>query len=155
MRLAKENGWIFLTFILPYEKFCRIRFLSQCRVHWMNFQKMCTFTYQKILLHKLFFLFWKSSKTFSVSLTCSGCHEKWIRKTDCNIISWSSPEIILLSPGNVNDYVGNFIENMRTETETIKENLRTWVSSCAIWLIRLICLQNFTGTKVTGLHRFY
>ena len=48
---------IFLTFVFHFSVFCIE----------LHFQNIHTFTYQKTLLHTMFCLFLKSSKTFSVS----------------------------------------------------------------------------------------
>ena len=46
----------------------------------MNFQNIYTFTYQKTLLPKLFGLFLKSSKAFSISLTKENSRMKQVSK---------------------------------------------------------------------------
>ena len=58
----------FVPFILSKGNFFNICVLSQCIVYWIHFQNVHTFTCQKTLFHKLFCLFLKSSKAFSVSL---------------------------------------------------------------------------------------
>ena len=58
----------FVPFILSEGNFFKICVLSQCIVYWRHFQKIHTFTYQKILLHTLLLLwFLKLEKAFSVS----------------------------------------------------------------------------------------
>ena len=47
---------------------CRLFCRKECIVYWIHFQNIHTFTYQKTLLHTLFYLFLKSSKALSVSL---------------------------------------------------------------------------------------
>ena len=64
----KKRKGIFCTVYFVRRKFFNICFLSQCIVYWIHFQNIHTFTYQKILLHTLFCLFLKLSKSFSVSL---------------------------------------------------------------------------------------
>ena len=55
----------FVPFILSEGNFFSIFDLSQCILYWIHFQNIHTFTYQKTLLHTLFYLFLKSSKAFS------------------------------------------------------------------------------------------
>ena len=64
----REKSAFFITFILCEGHFFNISLLSQCIVYWINLQKIHTSTYQKTLLHTLFYLFLKSSKAFSASL---------------------------------------------------------------------------------------
>ena len=59
----KKKEGFFVPFILSEGYFFSICILSQCIVC------IHTFTYQKTLLHTLFCLFLKLSKTFSVSLS--------------------------------------------------------------------------------------
>ena len=46
--LRKKNGGIFVPFILSEEILTNICVLSQCIAYWINFQNICTFTYQKL-----------------------------------------------------------------------------------------------------------
>ena len=85
----RKKGAFLETFVLPEGNFFNICVLSQCIVYWINFQNICTFTYQKTLLHTFIFLFLKSSKAFSVILikenfrvlliknVCK-CNGKWV-----------------------------------------------------------------------------
>ena len=65
----KKKEGIFVPFILSKRKFFSICVLSQFIVYWIHFQNKYTFTYQKTILHKLFCLFFKSSKAFRGSLS--------------------------------------------------------------------------------------
>ena len=65
----KKKRAFFVPFLLSEGNFFNICVLSQCIVYWIHFQNIHTFTYQKTLLHTLFYLFLKSSKAFSVSLS--------------------------------------------------------------------------------------
>ena len=67
----RKKMLFFVAFLLFERNFFNIFVLSQCILHWIHSQNIRTLTYQKTLLHKLFYLFLKSSKVFSVSL-------KWI-----------------------------------------------------------------------------
>ena len=56
--------------------FCSVYFfnicvLSQCKVYWIHFQNIHTFTYQKHYFINFCCLFWKSLKAYSVSLSSS------------------------------------------------------------------------------------
>ena len=65
----KKNESIFCNvYILSEDIFFNICVLSQCIVHWIDFQSIYTFTYQKAWLHTLFCLFLKLSKAFIVFL---------------------------------------------------------------------------------------
>ena len=65
----KKNESIFCNvYILSEDIFFNICVLSQCIVHWIDFQSIYTFTYQKTWLHTLFCLFLKLSKAFIVFL---------------------------------------------------------------------------------------
>ena len=72
-------------------KFCPeeifLTFVFYIKVYQIHFQNIHTFIYQKSLLHTLFCLFLKSSKTFSVSL----------RRLNKEQIFISSPHIIQFS----------------------------------------------------------
>ena len=48
LELAKEKRGIFVPFILSEEILTNICVLSQCIAYWINFQNICTFTYQKL-----------------------------------------------------------------------------------------------------------
>ena len=71
-RSKKKQRAFFVTSILPKGHFFNICVLSQCIVYWIHFQNIHTFTYQKALLHTLFYLFLKSLKTVSVPLNRLG-----------------------------------------------------------------------------------
>ena len=58
----------FVPFIVREKNFFLTFVLSQCIVFWIHFHTIHIFTYQKILLNTVFYLFLKSSKDFSVSL---------------------------------------------------------------------------------------
>ena len=69
----REKRVFFVPFILSEGNFFNICVLSQCRVYWMRFQNIHTFTYQRALLHTLICLFLKFSKpcilkSFGISL---------------------------------------------------------------------------------------
>ena len=64
----KEES-IFCIVYFVRKKFFKICVLSHCVVYWMDSPNTDTFTYQKALLHRLFWLFLKSLKTFNVSLS--------------------------------------------------------------------------------------
>ena len=65
----------FVPFILSEGNCSDICDVCQCTVHWIQFQNIHTFIYQKPLLHTLFCLFLKSSKSFSVFISCSATRE--------------------------------------------------------------------------------
>ena len=52
----KKTEWIFRNAYFVQRKFFNICVLFQCIVYWINFQNIYPFTYQKILLHTLFFV---------------------------------------------------------------------------------------------------
>ena len=60
----RKKRAFFVRFILPEGSFFNICVLSQCIVHWLHLQNIHAFTYQKTLLHSLFYLFLKSSNAF-------------------------------------------------------------------------------------------
>ena len=66
-RGRKERAFL-VPFILSEWNYFNICVLSQCIVHWIHFQNIHIFTYQKTILHTLFSFFKKSSQAFSVSL---------------------------------------------------------------------------------------
>ena len=66
-RERKKNA-IFVPFILPIGIFFKICVLSQCIVHWMHFQNIHTFTYQKTLLHALLLLVFKIVESLRCTL---------------------------------------------------------------------------------------
>ena len=63
----RKKRIFFAWFILSADNFLKICVLRQCTVYWIQFQNIHTFTYQKILLHYIFYLFLRSSEAFSVS----------------------------------------------------------------------------------------
>ena len=65
----RKKKTLFVPLILSEGNFFNICVWSQCRVHWIHFKNIHTYTYQKNLLHKLFCLFLKSLKVFNVSLS--------------------------------------------------------------------------------------
>ena len=71
----RKKGAFFVMFIFSKGNFIVIFVLSQCIMYWVNFQNICTFTFQKTLLHTLFCLFLKSSKAFSVSINFTKNHK--------------------------------------------------------------------------------
>ena len=73
----RKKRVFFVPFILSKKNCFNICVLSQCIVYWIYFQNIHTFTYQKTLLHTLFSLFLKSSKTYSVSLKNSKPQSKF------------------------------------------------------------------------------
>ena len=73
-RERKKNAF-FVPFILSEGDFSDICDVCQCTVHWIYFQNIHNFIYQKPLLHTLFCLFLKSSKSFSVFISCSATRE--------------------------------------------------------------------------------
>ena len=75
--LKKKEGVIRAFFFVWKKFFWNICVLSQCIVYWIHFHNIHTFTYQKTLLHTLFYLFLKSSKAFSVSLNLRP--QKWFK----------------------------------------------------------------------------
>ena len=75
----KKKECIFCNAYFVRRNFFNICVLSQCLVYWINFQNMYTFTYQKTLLHTLFYLFIKSSRVFSVSLRWDVFHPRMKR----------------------------------------------------------------------------
>ena len=56
---GRKKRPFFVPFILSEGNSFNIWVLSQCRVYWIHFQKICIFTYQKTLLNTLFSLFLK------------------------------------------------------------------------------------------------
>ena len=63
----RKKRAFFVSFILSEGNFFNICVLSQCKVHWIHFQNIHTFTYQKTLF-----------KAFSVSLIETFCDEKTV-----------------------------------------------------------------------------
>ena len=64
----RKKRAFFVPFYFIRRIFFNICVLSQGIVHWIDFQNIHTFTYQKTLLYTLFYLFLKSLKALSVSL---------------------------------------------------------------------------------------
>ena len=64
----RKKRAFFVPFILSEGNFFNICVLSQCKVYWIHFQNIHTFTYQITLLHTLFCLLLNSSKAFTVFL---------------------------------------------------------------------------------------
>ena len=71
----RKKRAFFVPFILSEGNFFNICVLSQCKVYWIHFQNIHTFTYQITLLHTIFCLFLKSLKAFIVSLSFLGTME--------------------------------------------------------------------------------
>ena len=84
-RKRKKRAF-FVAFILPEGNFFNICVLSQWILHWIHFQNIHTFAYQK---HYFIRLFFKSSKAFSVSLNW------WILRK-CPCINFSNYHLALL-----------------------------------------------------------
>ena len=63
------------NFSLKLKNFFNICVLSQCKVYWINFQNIYTFTYQKTLLHALLLLVFKIFK--SLQCIVNGGKEIW------------------------------------------------------------------------------
>ena len=70
---ASAHMRIVILLFCPKEIVFNICVLYQCIVYRIHVQNMHNFTCQKAKPHTLFCLFLKSSKVFSVSLTCSIC----------------------------------------------------------------------------------
>ena len=67
-RERKKSAFFSVTLVLFKGIFLTV-FLSPCIVYWKIYQNIYTFTYQKALLHTLFYLFLKLSKNFSVFIS--------------------------------------------------------------------------------------
>ena len=68
MELANEKNAFLVTFILSKGNCFSISILSQCLVCLINFQNICTFTYQKSFPHKLLLLVFKTIESLQCNL---------------------------------------------------------------------------------------
>ena len=78
VRERKKRAF-FVPFILCEGKFFKICVLSQCILYWIHFQKIHTFTYQKIIIHTLLLLVFKIVESLQCILNKFALLKSWIR----------------------------------------------------------------------------
>ena len=105
----RKKSAFFLTFILSKANLSSVFILS----HWINFQNIYTFKYQKTLLHTLFYFLLKSSKTSSLSLSLRSAVNYFISRS-------TLPDVFLNT---------SFSRNTENHRVSVLQNNLVWLAN--------------------------